>query len=550
MPNIGLLETIVVEFKSDIDKLNDQDLVDVVVALANTDGGEIYIGVEDDGEITGLHPEHKDPMHLAAMIANKTQPPISVKTEIISGDVPLILVHVPRSTSIRATTSGKILRRRLKADGTPENIPLYPYEIATRLSSLNLLDFSAQPVPGAEYSDLDSTERERLRNIIHFYHGEQMLLDLSDEELDKALQFTTTVDGKTIPTLTGLLLIGKKDRLYALIPTAESSIQAMLGTDIKVNESYVMPLLFVFEQFTEYMNAWNREEEIEDGIYRISVPEIDRRAFREALINAFCHRDYSVLGRVRVLINEQGLTISNPGGFIEGVTVDNLLYVEPHGRNPVLANALKRIGLAERTGRGIDRIFEGSLLYGKLLPDYSRSTENRVTLFIPKSLPDKAFIKMVSGEQKRLGRSLSVLTLMVLNALRHLHRATVLDIITEAKADESSVRVVLETLLESGLVEAIGNGKNRSYILSSKVYSFSDNTIGYVRQTDIDLIRHGELVLKLAGEQGYVTRSNVVDLLHINSAQAYRLLRRLYADGLLFLNGKGRYAKYSLNGKV
>ena len=53
-------------------------------------------------------------------------------------------------------------------------------------------------------------------------------------------------------------------------------------------------------------------------------------------------------------IEDDGLTISNPGGFIEGINADNLLDAEPHGRNPVLADAMKRIGLAERTGRGID----------------------------------------------------------------------------------------------------------------------------------------------------------------------------------------------------
>lgn len=51
-------------------------------------------------------------------------------------------------------------------DGTPENIPMYPYEISSRLSDLSLLDYSTQPVPESEYSDLDGVERQRLRNII------------------------------------------------------------------------------------------------------------------------------------------------------------------------------------------------------------------------------------------------------------------------------------------------------------------------------------------------------------------------------------------------
>jgi len=106
---------------------------------------------------------------------------------------------------------------------------------------------------------------------------------------------------------------------------------------------------------------------MELGLIRLSIPEFDKRAFRESLVNAFCHRDYSILSRIRFLVDDDGLTINSPGGFIEGVTIENLLTVEPHGRNPSLADALKRIGLAERTGRGIDRIFEGSLIYGRPL---------------------------------------------------------------------------------------------------------------------------------------------------------------------------------------
>ena len=108
-----------------------------------------------------------------------------------------------------ASSSGKIQRRRLKADGTPENVPMYPYEITTRLSSLRLLDFSAQPVPDSTCDDLDPVERERLRNIIRSYHGEVQLLDLSNEELDRALQFVTMQNGQLVPTLCGLLMIGK-----------------------------------------------------------------------------------------------------------------------------------------------------------------------------------------------------------------------------------------------------------------------------------------------------------------------------------------------------
>lgn len=544
MRNIGFVESLTIEFKSDLDKLPDNEIIDSVVAFANTDGGELYIGVEDNGDITGLHASHKDPTQLAAFVANRTVPPVTVRCEIIEIDIQVLKISVPRRTSVVATSSGKMLRRRIKADGTPENIPMYPFEIATRLSSLSLLDFSSQPVPDASIADLDVVERERLRNIIRTYHGEQNLLELTDEELDKALQLVTIVEGKMVPTFAGLLLLGKKDRLKTLMPTTESAIQVLQGTDVKVNESFTLPLLAAFEKISEYMNAWNRNEDMEIGLYRISIPDIDYRAFRESLVNAYCHRDYSMLGRVRVQLNDEGLTISNPGGFIEGINMHNLLDAEPHGRNPVLADALKRIGLAERTGRGIDRIFEGSLLYGRLLPDYSSTTDRRVSLFIPKSLPDKAFVKMLANEQRRIGRSLPIHALLVLNSLKHFHRATVRDITDDINSDETKVKNIIESLTEAGLVEATGNGKGRSYILSSKVYRNADNTVGYVRQTGIDKLRYSELVIKLAKTQGYVTRKNVSDLLHISPPQAYRILEKLAATKKLQLVGKGRYAKY------
>ena len=214
-------------------------------------------------------------------------------------------------------------------------------------------------------------------------------------------------------------MIGKKEALQRHMPTAESSIQVLSGTDIRVNESFKLPILAAFEKINEIFSARNNSEEMEIGLFRVTIPDYDVRAFREALVNAFCHRDYSMMGRVLIQINDIGMTISNPGGFIEGIDIGNLLDAEPHGRNPVLADALKRIGLAERTGRGIDRIFQGSLVYGRNLPDYTQSNSTMVKLFIPKGPTDKEFIEMLSKEQKKLGHSLPIYSLLILNALKN-----------------------------------------------------------------------------------------------------------------------------------
>jgi ATP-dependent DNA helicase RecG len=79
--NIPEKESLTVEFKSDQKRLPDRDLLEAVVCLTNSDGGDIYLGVEDDGTPTGLHPEHMNLMGMATMIDNRTIPPISVRVE-------------------------------------------------------------------------------------------------------------------------------------------------------------------------------------------------------------------------------------------------------------------------------------------------------------------------------------------------------------------------------------------------------------------------------------------------------------------------------------
>ena len=134
---IPMKETLTVEFKSDLKKYNDTDLFEDVVAFANTEGGDLFLGVEDDGTITGVHKDHSNPVTLSAFIANNTVPPISTRCEIVEEKLPVLRISVPKSYGgIAATRSGKILRRRMKIDNTPENIPMYPTEMTTRLSDL------------------------------------------------------------------------------------------------------------------------------------------------------------------------------------------------------------------------------------------------------------------------------------------------------------------------------------------------------------------------------------------------------------------------------
>ena len=226
-------ETLSVELKSDLKGLPDRDLVAAVVAMANTEGGLILLGVEDDGSVTGVRPAHQDRVGLTALIANRTHPSIAVRAEVVDwGKKRFLSIQVPKARNIVSTSDGVLLRRRLMVSGKPESVPFYPHEFIQRQSSMGLIDPSAAPIASLTSDDLNPLERQRIRESIRRYGGDMSLLPLADEELDGALGLVVTIDGIRRPTLAGLLLMGREEMLRQYVPSHEVAFQVLEGTDV------------------------------------------------------------------------------------------------------------------------------------------------------------------------------------------------------------------------------------------------------------------------------------------------------------------------------
>jgi ATP-dependent DNA helicase RecG len=373
---------------------------------------------------------------------------------------------------------------------------------------------------------------------------------LADEELHGALGLVTRTEGRRVPTVAGLLILGREAAIREHLPTHEVAFQVREDTQVRVNDFYRTPLLKTFERIMEQFEARVEEDEIQVGLFRVPIPTSDQRAFREAFVNALTHRDYTRLGTVFVRMETDGLVISNPGGFVEGVTLDNLLVVEPKPRNPALADAIKRIGLAERTGRGVDLIYEGLLRYGRPAPDYSRSDSTTVVVRLDSAAADIPFFRMILEEESRTNRRLSLDALIVMAQLRKERR---IDVMTAAKAiqkSESAAREVLERLVEAGLIEARGTTRARTYTLSSQVYGELDQRAGYVRQAGFDAIQQEQMVLRYTKENSTISRKDAVALCRISEDRAKRLLTQLAEEGKLVRHGSGRTTYYTINPSV
>lgn len=541
-------ESLTVEFKSDLKKLPDRELIEALVCLANAEGGELWLGVEDDGTPTGLHAEHRLLEGLAGMVAARTSPSLNVQAEAVElDDVSVARIRVPKAQGEVATTNGVYLRRRLKHDGTPECVAMLPHERASRASSFGLIDVSAQPVAGASLADLDPLERERLRQAVQQYGGDRVLLELDDEALDGALLLTARqLDGSRVPTLTGLLLVGRETSLRQLVPTHEFAFQVLAQQAVRFNEFRRFPLLKALDWLETNFRPYNPEEELQVGLFRVPVPKVDLGAFREAVANALIHRDYHRLGAVHVRLEDDALVVSNPGGLVDGVTLANLLVTEPRPRNPALADAMKRIGVVERSGRGVDKIFRGLLKFGRPAPDYGHTSAQSVVLRLPTTEADLDFRRLVVEEERRRQAELPIDSLIALAALRELKRLSADALAERIQRDATSAKRTLEALTEAGLVEAHGATRARSYTLSASLYQAVGDKAAYTRQLGFSAIQHEQMVLSYVRQHGQIKRADVMELCRLSPDQAAKLLKRMKEQGTLAQQGERRWATYVL----
>ncbi|MDH4907163.1 ATP-binding protein [Xanthomonas axonopodis pv. ricini] len=541
-------ESLTVEFKSDRRKLSDTALAEAVVCLANADGGELWLGVEDDGNATGLHADHRQLAGLPGLIAARTSPVIAVEVEAVEIDgVPVARIVVPKAATVVATAAGVYLRRRVKHDGTPECVPMLPHERDSRLGQLGLVDASAQPVAGAQLSDFDPLERERLRQAVQQYGGERVLLELDDEALDGALGFTARQsDGRRVPTLCGLLVIGRVEALRQHVPTHEFAFQVLAEQAVRFNEFRRVPLLQAIDWLETNFRPYNPEDELQVGLFRVPVPKVDMAAYREAVANALIHRDYHRLGAVHVRLENEALVVSNPGGLVDGVTLDNLLTTEPRPRNRALADAMKRIGVVERSGRGVDTIYRGLLRFGRSAPDYSRTDSHSVVVRLDTGAADLDFGRMVVEQERRSQGELPIDSLIALAALRELKRVTADELAARIQRDPASAKRTLEALTEAGLIEAHGQTRGRSYTLSAAVYQRQGEKAAYTRQAGFTSLQNEQLVLNYVQQHGQIRRAEVMELCRLGALQAKALSGRLKEQGRLSQHGTRRVAYYTL----
>jgi ATP-dependent DNA helicase RecG len=280
--------------------------------------------------------------------------------------------------------------------------------------------------------------------------------------------------------------------------------------------------------------------------YRSTYPEI---ALREALMNALCHSDYRISGPIMIKQFPRKIEISNPGGFIGGISPENILHHTPISRNPHLVEVLMRLRLVNRSNLGISRIFQALLVEGKEPPAIQEQGDAvRLTFFANEI--SASFREFIAEEESR-GVRLSVDHLLI---LQYLLRHAELDTARAAEVcqrQDYEVREILSQMeRDLGYLERGGTGRGTYWILRHDLHRrlISPGQPDRDRRIDWEAAKTRVLsVLKVRAEHGEPGLSNaeIRGMTRMNRSQVKRLMSELREEGQAKVTGSGRTATWT-----
>jgi len=304
-------------------------------------------------------------------------------------------------------------------------------------------------------------------------------------------------------------------------------------------------ILCLLEDIYRNIEHYNKITTVKIGLFHFEIKDFPEDTYREAILNAILHRDYTSLGSVFIKHYDDRIEISNPGGFIGGITPENILRQDSKPRNRYLAEVLRKIGLVEKAGMGVKRMFYTQLASGKELPSYF-SAEHFVKVIIKDGTIDEPFVKFVKESEKQ-GKGVRFDELLILSVLRRQRELTLKEAASILQLDVSRTREILMKMIKRGFLEKSGVKKGLIYRLSSNIYKQLGESVSYIREKGIDEVRYPELILEYVKNYGSITNRQVRELLGVDKYKASRVLKKLIHSGKLKRIGRGKKdARYIL----
>lgn len=336
--NMKLVENLTTEFKRE----NIDDIKKTVIAFANTNGGKIYIGIEDDGTAVGVSDADGTMLKAANAIRDSIKPDVTLfvkyESEQIDGKN-IVVLDVQKGTSCPYYLTGKGIR--------PEGVFVRQGSSTVPATESKILKMIIET---------DGTEYETVRSL-----NQELAFTSVKKEFDIAKLEFGNAQMKTLGLInpdgmySNLALI-LSDQCVHTIKLAV--FEGTTKTIFKDRYEFSGSLLSQLNEVYTYIDRYNRTRAEFDGLRRIDIRDYPVEAVREALLNALVHRDYAFSGSTLISIFNDRIEFISLGGLVKGISYDDIMFGASILRNKNLANVFYRLKLIEAYGTGMPKIKE------------------------------------------------------------------------------------------------------------------------------------------------------------------------------------------------
>lgn len=425
------------------------DIKYAVLAFANTEGGTLYIGINDDGSVEGVENPDAVMLQVMNMIRDTIRPDITVavdcSTELMENKHVVVLI-IQRGVARPYYLANKGIRPagvyvRQGASSVP----------ASETAILQMIKESS----GDVYEEARSLNQNLTFKEAEAYFAKKHL-QFGDAQ-KRTLQLISA-DG-TYSNL-GMLL---SDQCISIIKLAvfEGSKKTVFHDRKELSGSLFKQL----EDAYAYINQFNYTRSEFPGLERVDTRDYPPEAVREALLNAVIHREYGIGGPTLISIFDDRIEFVTIGGLVKGLSLADIKLGVSMLRNKNLANVFYRLHLIEAYGTGllkIDECYADCAVKPQLL-----ATDNAFKLVLPninfaakqvKKFPLADESKTVAKKEERyqivieLARKNSLVTRSMIEKALHVSTSTAV--------------LVLKKMLQLGLLKKYGEGRNVSYSLA------------------------------------------------------------------------------------
>lgn len=336
-----------IEFKRE--SIKPIDLAEEMIAFANGEGGEIWMGIADDGQIVGLTKSYEaDVMNICRTACI---PPISVTYEDINvGGHMVARIVVPKGKDKPYYSSRQKYYIRV---GTTKRVASRE-ELLRLFQVSGAIHYDIVEIDRAKMSDLDVSQIASYFSRYHLdFTGE------SETERSRLMMNTDILSENGKPTLAGLLIFGIAPERY--IPGSGIALAHFAGTDITEElidkQNIYGPLPRQVEGAVAAIKTNMVVGSRVNGLKREEAPHYPDKVLRELVTNACVHRNYSITGsNIRIFIYMDRIDFISPGPLPNTVTIEKLSVGVSYARNPTLVRFMENLGYVDKIGRGLPMV--------------------------------------------------------------------------------------------------------------------------------------------------------------------------------------------------